>query len=112
LYVDDDRVAQAIGNLCSNAVKFTPKGGKVTISAGVEQDHLWIEVSDTGPGISLHDQEMIFQPFYRGNQKRRILQGMGLGLTIARDIINAHGGQIQVESEPGSGAKFKIQLPL
>jgi two-component system sensor histidine kinase BaeS len=112
LLADPDRLAQAIGNLYSNAVKFTPKGGEVIVSAGVEVDQLWIQVSDTGPGIPPQDQERIFQPFYRGNQERRIVQGMGLGLTIARDIVHAHGGQIQVGSEPGSGAKFIIYLPL
>jgi two-component system sensor histidine kinase BaeS len=112
LLADPDRLAQAIGNLYSNAVKFTPKGGEVIVSAGVEGDQLWIQVSDTGPGIPPQDQERIFQPFYRGNQERRIVQGMGLGLTIARDIVHAHGGQIQVGSEPGSGAKFIIYLPL
>lgn len=112
LLADPDRLAQAIGNLCSNAVKFTPRGGEVTISTGVDQDRYWIQVSDTGPGISPQDQERIFQPFYRGNPDRRILQGMGLGLTIARDIINAHGGQIQVESELGTGSKFRLWLPM
>jgi signal transduction histidine kinase len=112
LQADPDRLAQAIGNLCSNAVKFTPKGGRILISAGIDQDQLWIRVSDSGPGIPLQDQEVIFQPFYRGDHDRRIVQGMGLGLTIARDIINAHGGHIQLESQPGSGAKFTVWLPL
>jgi len=109
---DPDRLAQAIGNLCSNAVKFTPKGGEVSISTGVERDQLWIQVCDSGPGIPPEDLEKIFQPFYRGKQDRRIVQGMGLGLTIARDIVQAHGGQIQVESKAGSGAKFTIWLLL
>ena len=112
LLADPDRLAQAIGNLCSNAVKFTRMGGEVTISAGLEQNRLWIQVGDTGPGIPIQEQERIFQPFYRGNPDRRFLQGMGLGLTIANDIVNAHGGQIQVESEPGKGSNFRLWLSL
>jgi signal transduction histidine kinase len=112
LLVDPDRLAQAVGNLCSNAVKFTPKGGSVTVLAGIDQDRFWIRVSDNGPGISPQDQEKVFEPFYRGPQDRRILQGMGLGLTIARDIIHAHQGQIELESEPGVGSKFTMYLPL
>jgi signal transduction histidine kinase len=112
LLADPDRLAQAIGNLCSNAIKFTPKGGDMSVSAGVEQDQLWIQVSDTGPGISPQDQEMIFQPFYRGTQERRIIQGMGLGLTIVKDVILAHGGRIEIVSELGTGSKFTLWLPL
>jgi two-component system sensor histidine kinase BaeS len=112
LLADPDRLAQAIGNLCSNAVKYTPKGGGILICAGVEHSQLWIQVDDSGPGIPPQDQEVIFQPFYRGDHDRRIIQGMGLGLTIARDIINAHGGHVQLESQPGSGAKFTVWLPL
>ncbi len=112
IVADPDRLAQAVGNLCSNAIKFTPKGGEISIANGVEGDQLWIQVSDTGPGIPVQDQERIFQAYYRGNQGRTILQGMGLGLTIARDIVNAHGGRIQVESEPGMGARFRLWLPL
>ena len=112
LLADPDRLAQAIGNLCSNAIKFTPKGGDMSVSAGVELDQLWIQVSDTGPGISPQDQEMIFQPFYRGTQERRIIQGMGLGLTIVKDVILAHGGRIEIVSELGTGSKFTLWLPL
>jgi two-component system sensor histidine kinase BaeS len=112
LLADPDRLAQAIGNLCSNAIKFTPKGGDMSVSAGVELDQLWIQVSDTGPGISPQDQEMIFQPFYRGTQERRIIQGMGLGLTIVKDVIQAHGGRIEIVSELGTGSKFTLWLPL
>lgn len=109
--IDSDRMAQAIGNLSSNAIKFTPKGGKAEISTGMSGDQLWIKISDSGPGISPKDQEKIFLQYYRGDQNKTIIQGMGLGLTIARDIVNAHGGRIELESETGKGASFTIWLP-
>ena len=112
LQVDPDRLAQAVGNLCSNAVKFTPNGGQVTVLAGSDQDRFWIQVKDNGPGILPQDQGKVFEPFYRGPHDRRIRQGMGLGLTIARDIVHAHQGKIELHSEPGFGSEFTIYLPL
>jgi two-component system sensor histidine kinase BaeS len=109
---DPVRLAQVIGNLTSNAIKYTPPGGTVTISAGGEgRDLIWVRVSDTGPGISREDQEKIFEPFYRGSQKRRIKQGLGLGLSIARDLVIAHGGRIEIDSTPGLGSQFTIWIP-
>jgi len=107
---DPDRLAQAIGNLCSNAIKFTPAEGLVSVSAGVEAGRVWVRISDTGPGIPTEEQGKVFHPFFRGSQKRRIRQGMGLGLAIAHDIILAHGGEIRLESEEGAGASFTIWL--
>src|SRR6185295_7549873 len=98
--IDPDRMAQAIGNIVSNAIKFTPAGGKISIDVRVEGGQLGIQVADTGPGIPLNEQEKIFQPFIRGSQGRRIVEGMGLGLSIAREIILAHGGEIKLESTP------------
>jgi len=69
-------------------------------------------VQDTGAGIASEEQEKVFEPFYRGNQGRRFKQGMGLGLSIARDLVEAHGGGISLESEPGKGSRFTIRLPL
>lgn len=112
LEADPDRLAQAIGNLCSNAIKFTPKGGDVIITTKVDGNQFWFLFHDSGLGIPDGDLEKIFLPFYRGNQEKRIRQGMGLGLTIVHDIVDAHGGQIQVESELGKGTTFKFWLPL
>ena len=109
---DPDRLAQAVGNLVSNAIKYTPAPGNVTVSAGSEADAVWIRVSDTGPGIPAEEQERIFTPFYRGLSSGRFPQGMGLGLSIARDLVTAHGGRLTVESAPGSGSRFTIWLPL
>ena len=112
LRIDQVRFAQVIGNLASNAIKYTPPEGRVQISAGKEQQQVWIRVSDSGPGISEEEQKKVFLPFYRGDQGRRIKQGMGLGLSIAHDLTVAHGGRLEVESKPGSGSTFTIWLPL
>lgn len=109
---DPARLAQVVGNLVSNAIKYTQPGGTVCISAGVEQRNAWIRVSDTGPGIPAEEREKIFTPFYRGDQGKRVKQGMGLGLSIARDLITAHGGRIDLESVPGLGSHFTIWVPL
>lgn len=112
IVMDPDRMAQAMGNILSNATKFTPAGGKVTIAVNLEEGKLSLEVIDTGPGIPTEEQTKIFQPFYRGSQGRRIVEGMGLGLNIARDILIAHGGDIKVESAPGTGSRFTLQIPV
>ena len=110
--IDPDRMAQVLGNLLSNAVKYTPSGGNVSVAAGTEEEQIWIQVHDTGPGLSEEDIARIFEPFYRSQPGRRFPQGMGLGLTIAQDLIVAHDGQLDVDSQPGQGTKFTIQLPL
>jgi signal transduction histidine kinase len=94
-----------------NAIKYTHSGGKVSISAGATEVELWIRVEDSGTGILPEEQQKVFEPFYRGNQGRRIKQGMGLGLSIARDLVEAHGGRISLESDPGKGSQFTIHLP-
>jgi signal transduction histidine kinase len=108
---DADRLAQAVGNLVNNATKYTPPEGTITISAGVENQQVWIRVSDTGPGIAPEEQARIFTPFYRGHTNDRQVPGMGLGLSIAQDLIVAHGGRLEVQSAPGQGSQFTIWLP-
>jgi signal transduction histidine kinase len=108
---DPNRLAQVIGNLASNAVKYTPEGGSVWVSTGADKQQCWIRMKDSGPGIEVREQDLIFEPFYRGEQGRKIKQGMGLGLSIARDILHAHGGEIELESSPGEGSQFTIWLP-
>jgi signal transduction histidine kinase len=109
---DPVRLASAVENLVSNAIKYTHAGGMVSISAGVEGEEILIRVKDNGSGIALEEQQKVFEPFYRGNQGRRFKQGMGLGLSIARDLVAAHGGRISLESETGKGSQFIIHLPL
>jgi two-component system sensor histidine kinase BaeS len=110
--VDPDRLGQALGNLLSNAVRYTPAGGSVSIAAGRDKDQIWIRVSDSGVGIAPEEQTHVFEPFYRVQEGRRFPQGMGLGLTIARDIVQAHGGRLEMESTPDQGSRFTIWLPL
>ena len=105
------RMAQAIENLVSNAIKYTSRGGKVCVAAEADLTGIRFLVSDTGPGITEAEREKIFTPFYRGDQKRKIKQGMGLGLSIAKDVVVAHGGEILLESQPGSGSSFTIFIP-
>jgi len=108
---DPLRLASAVENLVSNAIKYTHSGGKVLVKAVVEDGEALISVTDDGSGVSLDEQQKIFEPFYRGNQGRRFKQGMGLGLSITRDLVEAHGGRISLQSEPGSGSTFTIHLP-
>jgi two-component system sensor histidine kinase BaeS len=109
---DPIRLAQVIGNLVDNAIKYTPPGHAVTVSAGQEEARAWVSVADDGPGIPQEEQTQIFTPFYRGGQGIRIKKGMGLGLSIARDLAEAHGGQITLVSIPGKGSRFTLWLPL
>lgn len=111
LSIDPDRLGQALGNLLSNAVKYTAAGGSVTVSASVGDGGVCIAVADTGAGISEADQARVFDAFYRGSQTARFPQGLGLGLTIAYDLVAAHGGRLEMESRPGAGSTFTICLP-
>jgi two-component system, OmpR family, sensor histidine kinase BaeS len=110
--IDSDRLAQALGNIVSNAIKYTPSGGQISISAGADDQNLFICVRDTGTGIAPEEQERIFAPHYRGPAQRRFPQGMGLGLSIARDLVGAHSGHIELQSTVGLGSAFTIWLPV
>jgi signal transduction histidine kinase len=108
---DPLRLDQVIGNLASNAIKFTPSGGVIKVEAGENDANIWVRICDSGPGIPLNSQEKIFEPFVRGGQGGRFPEGMGLGLSIARELVEAHGGRLEVESEPGLGSTFTVWLP-
>jgi len=110
--VDPDRLTQAIGNLVDNAIKFTPSEGTITFSAGLQRSEIWIRVQDTGPGIPIEDQEFVFTPFFQSRAETRFPQGMGLGLSIAHDLVTAHQGRLEFESLPGEGSSFTIWLPV
>ncbi len=110
--MDENRFYQAIGNLLSNAIKYSPKGSDVLFSAAQTEHEITIAVRDNGTGICREDLPHIFESFYRGAENKRFVQGMGLGLTISKDVVEAHHGRITVESEPGKGSLFTIRLPI
>jgi signal transduction histidine kinase len=110
---DRDRLAQVIGNLLSNAIKYSPEGGVVELTVTPIGGEAWVWVRDEGLGIPLDYQDKIFTKFFRGDMGReRGIAGTGLGLVLARQIVEAHGGQIGFESEPGLGSTFWIHVPL
>lgn len=114
--MDGDRISQALGNLLSNAIKYTPKRGTIIVDYGKKEtqtgSEFFLRVSNSGSVLSDEEQKRIFTPFYRGRSATRFPQGMGLGLTIARDLAAAHGGRLEVEGEPGFGNHFTIWLPI
>ncbi len=108
---DPDRLSQALSNLVDNALKFTPTGGKVSLSVKADSASLHLQVSDTGPGIALEDQPHLFTPFFRSISPGWKAPGLGLGLSIARSIVETLGGQINLVSQPGQGSTFTITIP-
>jgi signal transduction histidine kinase/DNA-binding response OmpR family regulator len=106
---DGARIMQVISNLVGNAVKFTPEGGSVTLAAALDGDELRVSVIDTGAGISPEQLPHVFGRFWQADDTDR--RGLGLGLAIARGIVEAHGGRIWVESQPGEGSAFHFTLP-
>ena len=111
IYADPDRLRdQVLGNLLSNALKFTPVDGHVGVRVWGDGEHLHIEVSDTGVGIGEDELPYVFDKYYQIGQEARS-KGAGLGLAIARDVVEAHGGRISVESIMGAGTTFRIELP-
>jgi PAS domain S-box-containing protein len=110
---DPQRLEQALDNLVSNAIKYSPHGGEVTIHAEVKPAEVVIQVSDEGIGIPMDEQERIFERFHRvENPETRAVPGTGLGLYLTRAIIQAHGGRCWVRSTPNEGATFYMVLPL
>lgn len=107
---DPRRVLQVLGNLLSNALKFTPEGGKIDCTAQRDGEFVRFSVIDTGPGIPADELPMLFDRFYQaaGNAQKR--KGLGLGLSICKGLITAHGGRIWVESLPGVGSAFNFTL--
>ena len=110
---DPARIGQAMENLLSNALKFTPSGGEVGMDIASDEERVTLTVTDTGVGMNATEVEQLFERFFRtdGAQAKQI-QGIGLGLTIARAIVEAHGGTITVDSAPEVGTSFAITLPL
>jgi PAS domain S-box-containing protein len=110
---DRDRLAQVLDNLVSNAVKFTPERGSVTVRLTAQDSQAVIEVEDSGVGIPDAEQERLFERFFRASTAtERAIPGVGLGLTIAKAIVEAHGGELDFESVVGAGTTFRVRLPL
>ena len=109
--VDPERMAQVLGNLVSNAMRYVPEGGWIELSATADDSSVTLHVRDNGLGIAPEDLPHVFTRFYRGDKSRQLNGEAGLGLTIARSLVEAHGGRISVESEPGQGTTFTIRLP-
>jgi hypothetical protein len=113
VYADEARLRQVFFNLLSNASKFTPDGGEIRIEALRKDGFCQVTVSDNGIGIKKEDLKQIFEPFYQAdNPVTRERKGTGLGLTLVKEIVEMHGGQIWVESEYGKGSDFILTLPL
>jgi signal transduction histidine kinase len=110
VYADRHRVLQVLSNLIGNAMKFTPPGGMITCRAESEDGKVLITIADTGPGIPGENLGDIFNPYWQAKRTARL--GAGLGLPIAKGIVESHGGRIWVESEPGKGTKFFFTLPV
>jgi signal transduction histidine kinase len=110
---DHDRMSEVLGNLLSNAFKFTQRGGEVELSAEPAEDGVVMHVRDTGAGIPTEQLPHIFEKFFQAdNQRAASQEGSGLGLSIAREIVRAHGGELSVESTPGVGTTLPIDMPL
>jgi signal transduction histidine kinase/CheY-like chemotaxis protein len=109
---DRGRLRQILYNLVSNAIKFTPRDGSVTVSSDVVDGEARITVSDTGIGIAAEDQERIFTEFSQLGDAATRSEGTGLGLALTRRLVHAHGGRIDVDSTPGEGSRFTVILPL
>jgi signal transduction histidine kinase len=110
VHADRDRLHQVLSNLVGNALKFTPMGGTVTIEAETLPGEVRCSVRDTGPGLAEQEMDRIFDPFWQAEKTARL--GFGLGLKIAKSIVEAHGGSMSVESVPGKGCTFSFTVPV
>jgi two-component system sensor histidine kinase SenX3 len=108
---DTQALGMAVSNLLSNALQYSPEGEEVRVAVSVDDDEVRIDVVDRGPGIPPEEQERVFERFYRVDKARsRKLGGTGLGLSIVRHVMAAHGGRVELESEPGRGSHFSLFL--
>jgi signal transduction histidine kinase len=109
---DASALLTVFGNLLSNAIRYTPEGGRVEVRCGVDGDWAWFSVTDSGIGMTPETQARIFEKFYRSpDVKRAEPSGLGLGLSIAQRLVAAHHGRLDVESQPGQGSTFRVWLP-
>jgi signal transduction histidine kinase/DNA-binding response OmpR family regulator len=111
-YYDEDKVLKILNNLLSNAFKFTPKGGTITLKAETRNDLVYISVADTGPGVSKGEQELIFQRFQQSGTRKSNTAGTGVGLTLSKELALLHQGDIRLESVKGKGTTFTLYFPF
>jgi signal transduction histidine kinase len=109
---DPDRLEQVVANLVRNAVKYGSDGGRIDVRASAPEGAVEIHVEDDGPGISQWDQLRVFEPFVRGSETGHDVSGLGLGLMLCRQIVEAHGGVISLENGKRNGTRFRVRLPL
>jgi two-component system phosphate regulon sensor histidine kinase PhoR len=109
---DENKIHSVVSNLVTNAIKFTPENGHITVSAQMSNDELVIKVADNGMGIPKEDLHKIFGRFYRVHRPGKQIQGTGLGLAIVKEIVLRHDGRIEVESEVEKGSAFTVYLPV
>jgi len=110
--IDERRFTQAVGNIIDNAVKFTPRAGKIDLRAECRDSKLCIVIDDSGPGIPLSQREKVFDRFYQAKEGTGRAEGLGLGLTISAKVIAAHNGDVRVAESPHGGARFALELPI
>ena len=110
---DRDKIVLALHNLIGNAIKYTPPKGSVNVNVEVTENQLIVEVTDTGIGVSPEETELIFEKFYRSKDKRVAeITGTGLGLSVAREVIRLHRGDINVRSQLNQGSTFTMTVPI
>src|SRR5208283_583514 len=109
--VDPNRTKQALANLIDNAVKYTPEGGSISVACEQADQSIEVHVRDNGIGIPAEEQPRIWERLYRGD-KSRGQRGLGLGLSLVKAVVEAHGGRVTVRSVPGSGSEFTVRLPI
>jgi two-component system sensor histidine kinase GlrK len=112
LNADSEKLRVMLDNLVSNAIKFSPSGGTITVSARRVGDDVELEVVDEGPGIAAEERNLVFEPFYRGrNAADALVKGTGIGLSVVREYVQMHGGTAEVVDE-SPGAHIRVRLPL
>jgi signal transduction histidine kinase len=111
LKVDTKAIRRMLQNLLDNALKFTPRGGAISLKLQNLEEKIVVEIGDTGPGISTEEQKLLFQRFSQGKTGRKYTPGTGLGLYLCKQIVDAHQGEIICISVEGSGTTFRVCLP-
>jgi len=113
IYAEPEKLRDVVANLVTNAIKYTPEGGRVSVASRADEANVVLEVADTGIGIPPEDQPHLFEEFFRASNARELVQeGTGLGLSIVREIVQAHDGTLAFESRPGEGTRFTVTFPL